>query len=164
MLEEEKVDMAEEVGNFRELLELQDDIIFGDAVYEINRRREVYLRKLEQLTNESDMMIIKDYILQRTKDLTTTTLEFFSSSNFVELRDTVLSRLIIINGRCNREPSKLTIEDWNAATRDEWINKDQLTFLDDFDMALVNSLKIIYITGKGIHTYLLVLVCQEIIK
>ena len=64
MLEEEKVDMAEEVGNFRELLELWDDIIFGDAVYETNRRRKVYLRKPEQLPNESDMMIIKDYILQ----------------------------------------------------------------------------------------------------
>lgn len=159
MLEEEKVDVAEEVGNFRELLELWDDIIFGDAVYEINRRREVYLRKPEQLPNESDMMIIKDHILQRMKDLTTATLEFFSSSNFVELRDIVLSRLIIINGRRNGEPSKLTIEDWNAAKRDEWINKDQLTFLDDFDMALVNSLKITYITGKGIHTYLLLLVC-----
>ena len=97
MLEEEKVDVAEEVGNFRELLELWDDIIFGDAVYEINRRREVYLRKPEQLPNESDMMIIKDHILQRMKDLTSATLEFFSSSNFVELRDIVLSRLIIIN-------------------------------------------------------------------
>ena len=50
-LEEEKVDVAEEVGNFRELLELWDDIIFGDAVYEINRRREVCLRKPEQLPN-----------------------------------------------------------------------------------------------------------------
>ena len=70
MLEEEKVDVAEEVGNFRELLDLWDDIIFGDAVYEINRRRAVYLRKPEQLPNESDMMIIKDHILQRMKDLT----------------------------------------------------------------------------------------------
>ena len=51
MLEEEKVNVAEEVGNFRELLELWHDIIFGDAVYEINRRREVYLRKPEQLPN-----------------------------------------------------------------------------------------------------------------
>ena len=78
MLEEEKVDMAEEVGNFGELLELWDDIIFGDAVYEINRVREVYLRKPEQLPNESDMMIIKNHILQRMKDLTIATLEFFS--------------------------------------------------------------------------------------
>ena len=92
------------------------------------------------------------------KNLTTTTLEFFSSSNFVELRDAVLSRLIIINGRRNAEPSKLTIEDWNAAKRDDWINKDQLTFLDDFDIALVNSLKITYITGKCIHTYLFLLI------
>ena len=93
------------------------------------------------------------------KDLTTTTLEFFSSTKFVKLRDIVLSRLIIINGRRNREPSKLTIEDWNAAKRDKWINKDQLTFLDYLDIVLVNSLKITYITGKDIHTYLLLLVC-----
>ena len=104
MLEEEKVDMAEEVGNFRVLLEVRDNIIFGDAVYEINGRREVCLWKPGQLPNESDMMIIKDYILQRMKDLTTRTLAFFSSSKFVELRDIVLSRLIIINRHGNGEP------------------------------------------------------------
>lgn len=61
MLEEKKVDMTEEVGNLRVLLELWDDIIFGDTVYEINRRGEVYFRKPEQLPNLANMMIIKDY-------------------------------------------------------------------------------------------------------
>ena len=158
MLEKQKVDTVEEVVNFRELLELWDDIIFDDAVYELNRRRGSLFEKTRTTPKQTEMMTIKDCILQRMKHLTTTTLGFFSSSKFLELRYIVFSRLIIINGRRNGKPSKIIIEDLNAAKRDEWINKDQLTFLDEFDVALVNSLKRTYIADKGIHTYLLLLV------
>ena len=94
------------------------------------------------------MAKIRDHILTRIKWLTDK-LTLFTTSEFVELRDDVLSRLIILNGRRDGEPSRLSIEQWQAAKNDEWINKNQLSFLDDFDKALIESLKVTYITGKG---------------
>ena len=148
LLEEEKEDAVKEVSNFVELLEVWDDIMFGDAVYETNKRREIFLRKPEQLPNEDDMAMIRTHILTRMENLTNK-FEFFTKKEFVELRDIVLSRLIIINGRRDGEPSRLLIDDWKGAKEDVWIDKENLTFLDDFDQALVKSLKVTYITGKG---------------
>ena len=68
---------------------------------------------------------------------------------FVELRGAALGRPIILNGRRDGETSRLFLSDWETAKNDVWIDKDNLNFLDDFDMAIVKSLKITYITGKG---------------
>ena len=149
MLSENKQDIANIIQGFKDLLELWDDIIFGDAVYETNIRREIFLRKPEQLPIEEDMMMIKNHIIARIETLTRDQFNFFSAKEFVELRDVAVSRLVIINGRRDGEPSRLAISDWIAAKNDTWINKENLSFLDDFDMALVNSLKVTYITGKG---------------
>ena len=111
MLENEDVNMANEVCNFKELLELWDDIVFGDAVYEINKRRETLLRRPEQLPNEEDMVIIRDHILNRIKVLTSDKMTFFTKTEYVELRDVVLAKLIILNGQRHGEPAKLTFND-----------------------------------------------------
>lgn len=153
-LEEGKEDVAKKVSQFVELLELWDDIMFGDAVYETNKRREIFLRRPEQLPNEDDMASIREHILSRIEWLTSQ-LTLFTTTDFVELRDLLLSRLVIINGRRDGEPSRLLISDWEAAKNDSWINKDHVSFLDDFDRALVDSLKVTYITGKGTAIYVL---------
>ena len=132
-----------------EFLELWDDLIFGDAVYETNKRREVYLRKPEQLPNEEDMRKVRDHILKRMLELVSNTLQFHSAADFVELRDLALARLIIVNGRRDGEPSRLCLSDWVMAKNDEWIDKQRLNSLDDFDRMLIKSLKVTYITGKG---------------
>ena len=58
MLEEGRSKDAREILEFTDLLELLDDTIIGDAVYKTNKRREVYLRKLEQLSKESDLFML----------------------------------------------------------------------------------------------------------
>ena len=59
LLSERRDDIAALMQQFLDLLELWDDIIFGDAVYETNKRREVYLRKPEQLPDESKIQLNK---------------------------------------------------------------------------------------------------------
>ena len=127
------------------------DIIFGDAVYETNKRRETVLRKPEKLPIKGDLRKIRAHILSRLKTLVKE-FNFFTSSDFVELRDAALDRLIILNGRRDGETSRLFLSDWGTAKNDVWIDKDNLNFLDDFDMAIVKSLKITYITGKGMKS------------
>ena len=148
MLEKGCDDTVKEITDFVNLLELWDDIVFGDAQYETNKRREVVLRRPGQLPDEEDMLMLKNYLIE-TMEKYTKRFEFVGNHDFVELRDAVLTRLTILNGRREGEPSRLEFEDWEAAKNDDWVNKNELEFLDDFDMALVNSLKITYITGKG---------------
>ena len=54
---------------FVNLLDLWSAIIFGDAVYETNKRRETVLRKPEKLSDEGDLREIRAHILSRSKRL-----------------------------------------------------------------------------------------------
>ena len=140
MLEEGNDDLVSDLQKFVNLSELWNDIIFGDVVYETNKRRETVLWKPEKLSDEGDLRKIRAHILSRLKTL---------EKEFVELRGAALGRPIILNGRRDGETSRLSLSDWETAKNDVWIDKDNLNFLDDFDMAIVKSLKITYITGKG---------------
>ena len=155
---------ADDVAKFVELLEVWDDIIFGDAVYETNKRRETYLRKPEQLPNEDDMRMIRDHILKRMNILVSNKLEFFSATEFVELRDLALARLIIVNGRRDGEPSRLSISEWEMAKNDIWIDKQRLECLDVFDKMLMDSLKVTYITGKGNNHLVPLLIPEDTVE
>ncbi|XP_057297360.1 uncharacterized protein LOC130627280 [Hydractinia symbiolongicarpus] len=136
MISQNKTDVAQEIQNFIDLLDLWKYLIFGDAIYETNKRREVFLRKPAQLPNENDMKIMRTHILDRIETLTKDKLVFFTTSDFVELRDVTLSRLVIENGRNAGEPSRLEISDWNMAKNDEWIDKQNMSHLDEFDRIL----------------------------
>ena len=61
--------MVSDLQKFVNLLELWSDIIFGDAVYETNKRRETVLRKPEKLPDEGDLRETRVHILSRLKTL-----------------------------------------------------------------------------------------------
>ena len=69
MLEEGNNDLVSDLQKFVNLLELCSDIIFGDAVYETNKRRETVLRKPEKLPDQGDLREIRAHILFRLKTL-----------------------------------------------------------------------------------------------
>ena len=151
MLEEGNNALVSDLRKFVSLLDLWGDIIFEDAVYETNKRRETVLQKPEKLPDEGDVRKIRAHILSRMKALVNKN-NFFTSNDFVELRDAVPARLIILNGRRDSEPSRLSLSDWEVAKNDVWVGKDNLNVLDLFDKAIVKSVKITYITGKGMNS------------
>ena len=57
-----KYEEATEVANFRELLQLWDDIIFGDAIQETRKQHKILVRKPENVPNEDDTMLIQNYM------------------------------------------------------------------------------------------------------
>ena len=57
MLGNEKHKEVTERANFRELLELWNNI-FGDAIYEASKQCEILLRKPENFPNEDGMVLI----------------------------------------------------------------------------------------------------------
>jgi hypothetical protein len=56
---------ANEVDKFVDVLSLNYNFLFGDAVYSINKNREVKLRKPEEMPSETDVKTVREYTLTR---------------------------------------------------------------------------------------------------
>ena len=143
---EEESDMVE---RFIQILELWEDFIFGDAQYELNKHRQINLRRPEMLPNEADIKLVQSYVLSRMKYIVEDSFEFWNSSRFVELRNCACTRLTLLNARRGGEPSRIMIDEWKDAMKDNWIDKQRLKKLDEVDQLLIKSLKVTYLTGKG---------------
>ena len=138
-----------EIERFVEILELWEDYIFGSAQYELNKRRQINLRRPEKLPNENDIRLLRDHVIKTMQRLTEDPFELWDSNRYVTLRDCACTRLTLLNARRGGEAARLTIEEWKDAQNDKWIDKQRLKDLADMDQALIKSLKVTYITGKG---------------
>ena len=98
-LTQKRDDQADEVDKFVSILEMFEDYIFGDATYELNKNKNVRLRKPSQLPDEDDVKTVRDHVMKRMKELVEEPFNFFDSSCYVELRDCACSRLTLLNAR-----------------------------------------------------------------
>ena len=128
---------SEEISYFLKLLELWEDFIFGDAVYQSNKNREVKLRRPHNLPLEEDVIKIRNEILKRLSE--ETPLNLFNENSFVQLREAVCSRLTLLNGRRGGEPSRTFLDQWIDAKKDGCIDQQRAQELDDFDQLLLKN-------------------------
>ena len=140
---------SSEIERFMQVLELWEDYIFGDAQYELNKRRQVNLRRPEKLPNEEDIQLVCAYVMSKMKNITDDPYLLVDSHCFVELRNCACSRLTLLNARRGGEPARLTIEEWNDAKENKWIDQQRLKDLDEVDQMLIKNIKVTYLTGKG---------------
>ncbi|XP_065652453.1 uncharacterized protein LOC136079814 [Hydra vulgaris] len=126
-----------------------EDFIFGDTTYQLNKNKNIKLRKPSELPDDDDIFVFRSHILKRMKELTAEFFEFFDTSSYVKLRDCACARLTMLNGRRGGEPARLLINEFNQAVNDSWIDKQRLSNLDDLEQSLVDHLKITYMCGKG---------------
>ncbi|XP_033114799.1 uncharacterized protein LOC117115204 isoform X2 [Anneissia japonica] len=150
-LMEDKDVLADEVDKFVAVLDLNKNIMFGDATYTLNKQREEKLRRPSAQPEEEDIKKLKHHIIKRMYDIVTNDFEFFDIHKFVELRDCVVARLTLFNARRGGEPSRLLISHWTDAERGVWLDQQQVDRLDPLDKALAKELKVGYQTGKGKH-------------
>ena len=68
-LQKREDDAAAEIEKFTCILEMNEDQIFGDATYELNRNRNINLRKPSALPLEEDIVKFREYILKNMQDL-----------------------------------------------------------------------------------------------
>ena len=137
---------SEEISRFVCVFEMWEDLIFGDAQYELNKRRQVKLRKPEELPHEDDIMALKNEV-SRIMTIKKEDSEF----SFIKLRDAVCTRLTLVNGRRGGEPAKMEISIWEEAKNDKWIDQQRVGQLDYLDQCLIKELKVTYMTGKGLN-------------
>ncbi|KAJ8018484.1 hypothetical protein HOLleu_43501 [Holothuria leucospilota] len=159
---------ASEIDSFVAILELNQNFLFGDAAYQINKNRQASLRKPAALPLEEDVTKLRNFILSVIKNMMTDNFIVWDSNNFRRLRDMVVARLTLFNARRGGEPCRLSIEEWREAMADEWIDQTRADAITDpIEKYMLTKLKITYQTGKGNNHLVPVLFpddCVEAIK
>ena len=150
LLVEQKDDEAAEVDRFGDILSMNYNFIFGDAMYTNAKNREVKLRRPENLPQDEDVELVRRYTINRMDELSDT-FRLWTSTDYIELRDLADSRLTLFNARRGGEPARLTITNWLDALNDVWLDPIRLKAMDEVDRAHFKDLKVIYQSGKGNH-------------
>jgi hypothetical protein len=138
--------LAEEVEYFISVLKLNQNIMFGDAKYHINKSRQEHLRLPSRNPEEKDVEKLRDYAVEQIQDLSKE-YQYFTQHEFVKLRNALCCRLTMFNGRRGGEPSRLKIANWTE--RAKWVTKEQVEQLSEMDRRLFKSMEITFQTGKG---------------
>ena len=143
-------DKANEINKFTEVLALNKNITFGDAVYKTNQRRHKKLRRPDNLPRESDVRLLRDYTLKRIAEIADNEYTVYSRTEFAELRDLTVSRLTLFNARRGGEPARLAVKEWEEADCGAWLTAGAVENCDDkFERQLFQNFKLAYQSGKG---------------
>ena len=59
----ERDDLSKTMDNFLAIFKLNKDEIFGDAEYQLNKNRQIRLRKAANIPLESDVKLLRDHIV-----------------------------------------------------------------------------------------------------
>ena len=154
---------ADEMRKFIYTLKCFQEFLFGDATYEINKRRQVSLRKPSKLPQEENLMVLRNHLIETMRTMSNE-YEFDDLHTYVSLRNSACARLTWLCGRRGGEPARLTIQDWLQAERNEWIDLQRMKDLDELDRVLVKSLKISFMTGKGNNHLVPILIPEDTIS
>lgn len=141
-----KHDGEEEVkglNKFVTLLRHNQNSVFGDSKYLINKARQERLRLPSRQPPEDKLMELRLYTINRIQFLVT---EELTSTLFVELRNLACSRLTLFNARRGGEPCRMITENWTD--REKWRGRMQI---NPDDGKLFRNMDVTYITGKGNH-------------
>ena len=144
---DDKEDCASDIDKYLSLISITDGDVFGDAVYELNKNRNVNLRKPQELPLEDDVKLLRKYLISNINKLTCN--KAINNNSFTDLRDLIICRLTIFNARRGGEPCRLKIKDWDDAKKDVWLNDETIKKLDEIEKSIIKKVKITYQTGKG---------------
>lgn len=139
---------ADEVDYFLEVLSLNQNSLFGDAAFAVMKSRHEHLRMPEQIPEEDNVALLRNFMLQQIKEMTTKMRFSIPELNdFVMLRDSLCARVTLFNGRRGNETSLMEMKHMEDALSKRWVK--QATNLNAEDAQIVSQFLITYMPGKG---------------
>ena len=85
--------------------------------------------------------------------------------DFVKVRNLIVSRLTMFNARRGCEPARLTLQEWEEAANDSWIDPQLVqTVKDPLEKALFEQFKLAYQAGKGSKKLVPILIPIDTVK
>lgn len=123
MLLEDQDGVADEIDKFLTCFNQRWMFIFTNSENEAQIRRLEHSRKPKNLPKKEDLSKLKNHILAEISKLSTNLVE--RQDIFVFVRQLVLSRLIMYNGRRSGEPSLMQIKHMEDALSGAWTRCDE---------------------------------------
>ena len=136
------------MGDFRTLLSLNQNSVFADAAYAINKSRQEKLRAPELEADEEEVRLLHSRTKSIIREISLEST--LNQHSFIELRDAICCRLTMFNARRGGEPSRMTLKHFNDAMIERWVGK-KTDNLPEMQKDLFKEMKIAYQTGKGNH-------------
>ena len=140
---------VEDMEHFMKLLRHNQNAVFGDAKYCINKARQERLRLPERTPCDETMQKLRSFTLARIEDINKLPAEDFGRTEFVELRNLVCSRLTLFNARRGGEPCRMVVKQWTDRKR--WLSDASIQRLPPTEKQLFSDMELMYSTGKGNH-------------
>ena len=84
---------------------------FSEAQYDVQKDRQVRLRKPKRLPNNETIPELRNYNVTSIKKIVSDQYNFITHSDYVTLRDHLICRLTLFNARRRCEPSRLLLDE-----------------------------------------------------
>ena len=149
---------------FLDALHLQWDFIFYNAQLHCEARRGG-LRKPSAMPDNDDVEALRSYSISEMNAMLERPYDLWDDNLFVKLRNLILTRVTLLNARRRGEPARLTLREWNDASRDAWIDPQLTEQIEDTqELLLLKDMKLAYQAGKGSRKLIPVLFLKDTLE
>ena len=159
-----EMEKSVEVDRFSAVLDLNWDYIFYTAQVMCEQRRNT-LRKPQAMPVEEDVSKLRAFILNEMQKLSDDELMKWDHHDFVKMRNLIVSRLTMFNAKRGSEPARLTLQEWEEAANNSWVDPQLVqTVKDPLEKALFEQFKLAYQAGKGSKKLVPILIPIDTVK
>ncbi|KAK3793121.1 hypothetical protein RRG08_030204 [Elysia crispata] len=159
-----EMEKSVEVDRFSAVLDLNWDYIFYKAQVMCEQRRNT-LRKPQAMPVEEDVSKLRAFILNEMQKLSDDELMKWDHHDFVKMRNLIVSRLTMFNARRGGEPARLTLQEWEEAANNSWVDPQLVqTVKDPLEKSLFKQFKLAYQAGKGSKKLVPILIPIDTVK
>jgi len=148
-LMDDEDDKAAEIDKFVHVLALNENILFGSAVYALNQRRQTQLRRPAQLPADDDLKRLRQFTVSSIQSLVNDPFLHWTSTEYTRIRDLAVSRLTLFNARRGGELARLLLTEWHDAETGSWVDQNAVMKLSQVEKQLFGHMKVTFQPGKG---------------
>ncbi|XP_022102343.1 uncharacterized protein LOC110985553 [Acanthaster planci] len=139
---------SKEVDRFLKAIDLSWEYVFGLTQYEVENKRQAVLRKPQSMPLEENIASSKAFTISAMENMIEDPYLKWDSHEFKKMRALIVSRLTLFNARRGGEPSRLTLQEWEDAKRQSWVDLQLLQTVDDpLEKSLLKSFRLTYQRG-----------------
>ena len=147
---EDRLEEAVEIDRFLSVLDLNWDFLFSRSLFLVEGKRQAVLRKPQSMPLEHDIKQLKDFTVDSIAEIVDSEYDASDVHIFNKLRALSVSRLTVFNARRGAEPSRMTLDEWNDAANQAWVDPQQVeAVIHPIEKYLLKSFKLAYQRGKG---------------
>ena len=159
-----EMEKSVEIDRFSAVLDLNWDYIFYTAQVMCEQRRNT-LRKPQAMPSEEDISRLRTFILHEMHKLSDDQFKKWDHHDFVKMRNLIVSRLTMFNARRGGEPARLTLQEWEEAANDSWVDPQLVQSVKDpLEKTLFSQFKLAYQAGKGSKKLVPILIPKDTLK